>query len=194
MPKPYTPNDTWSRKAQAEGYRARSVYKLQELDERFRLFAKARSVLDLGACPGSWLQYVTKNVHGTIIGVDVQPIEPIDGVKLFQEDITDLEALNKIFIQEGVKKFDVIISDLAPKTSGVKDVDQWRSIELSNAVLDVAHKFLHPNGTVVMKVFRGSDFDEWFTDVKTQFEFSKVVIVKASRDRSREVYVVCSRP
>lgn len=194
MPKPYTPNDKWSQKAQEEGFRARSVYKLQELNERFRLFTRNQSVLDLGACPGSWLQYVRTQVSGTVVGVDLTPIEPIEGVELFTADITDADKLNTIFIQLKVPEFPIIISDLAPKTSGIADVDQWRSIELSHAVLNVAKQWLTQTGTVVLKILRGADFDELLHDLKHHFEEVRVAIATASRDRSKEVYVIAREP
>lgn len=194
MPKPYTPNDKWSQKAQEEGFRARSVYKLQELQERFHLFRKNQSVLDLGACPGSWLQYVRTQVDGTVIGIDLTPIEPIEGVHLFTEDITDVDKLNTIFTQLNIDEFPIIISDLAPKTSGIADVDQWRSIELSHAVLNVAKQWLTPTGTIVLKILRGADFDELLHDLKHHFEEVRVAIAKASRDRSKEVYVIAREP
>lgn len=194
MAKQYTPNDKWSQKAKQDGYRARSVYKLQEIQERLHVLKSRDSVLDLGACPGSWLQYVRTIVQGTVVGIDLTPIDPIDGVELFQADITDSAALNKIFIQLNIKKFPVIISDLAPKTSGITDIDQWRSIELSQAVLQVARSWLSFNGTVIMKILRGADFDEFYTDLKRDFAMTKVFIAKASRDSSREVYVIASQP
>lgn len=193
MPKPYTPNDKWSRKAAEEGYRARSVYKLKELDERCKLLRPGMFVLDLGACPGSWLQYAAEKVgnHGRVIGVDLQEIEPLgDTVAVHQADITDLAAVESILEQEHIAAVDLVLSDLAPKTSGIKDVDQWRSIELSQAVVATAQHCLKPGGTCVMKVLRGEDFDEFFAECKENWKKARVVQVKASRDRSREVYVI----
>jgi len=135
MSKPYIPNDELSRKAKTEGYRARSVYKLKELDEKFNLIKPGMTVLDLGAAPGSWLQYAKEKVgaEGKIIGIDLQEIEPIDGVETIQADITqDIDLPNA----------DLILSDLAPSTSGIKDVDQWKSIELNQSVEKIAGKLL----------------------------------------------------
>jgi len=197
MPKPYIPNDKWSRRAAEEGYRARSVYKLQELDERFRMLKSGMTVLDLGAAPGSWLQYVVHKIgpKGTAIGVDLQEIEPIEGVEhLYQADITDIAALEKILAKADKTEVGAVISDLAPKTSGIKDVDQWRSIELSEAVVEVADRFLKPGGYCVMKVFRGADFDEFYGKLKNNWKQVKLQHTKASRDRSREVYIVMRKP
>ena len=185
MPKPYIPNDELSRKAKEEGYRARSVYKLKELDEKFNLIKPGMTVLDLGAAPGSWLQYAKERIgaEGKVIGIDLQEIEPIEGVKTIQADITnDLDLPNA----------DLILSDLAPSTSGVKDVDQWRSIELNQAVEKIAEQVLKPGGVCVMKVFRGADFDDFLRSLKTKWETVKTAQVKASRDRSREVYILIS--
>jgi 23S rRNA (uridine2552-2'-O)-methyltransferase len=194
MPKPYTPNDALARKAKEEGYRARSVYKLQELDQKFKLLKPGMSVLDLGAAPGSWLQYASQKVgpKGRVVGIDLQEIEPIDGVNTYQADITDSEAIARILSNEANEAFeaDIIISDLAPSTSGVRDVDQWRSIELSQAVMNFTEPYLKPKGRVVMKMLRGGDFDEFIKDLKSNFDSVKIAQVKASRDRSREVYVI----
>ncbi len=196
MTKPYIPNDKWSQKAAAEGFRARSVYKLQELDTKFRLLRPGMTVLDCGAAPGSWLQYVSQKIgpQGKAIGIDLAPIEPIaDNVRLYQADMLETETIERILQDENIVKVDLVLSDIAPSTTGVKDVDQWRSIELSQAVLAVAETFLKPRGRCVMKVFRGADFDEFLGDVKRHWKHVKVATAKASRDRSREVYVVCEK-
>ncbi len=157
MPKPYVPNDKWSQRAAKEGFRARSVYKLMELDERFKLIKPGMTVLDLGAAPGSWLQYTSTKVgpKGKVIGIDLQEIDAIaDGVHTFKEDITNFAAIESILRELDVRKVDLLLSDLAPSTSGIRDVDQWKSIELSQAVVDTAREFLKPSGTCVIKVLR----------------------------------------
>ncbi len=196
VPKPYTPNDKWSQRAAAEGFRARSVYKLQELDARFRLLKPGMTLIDCGAAPGSWLQYVSIKIgpKGKAVGIDLTEIEPVaDNVHLYQADMTDMAAIQKILANENITSVDVVLSDIAPSTSGVKDVDQWRSIELSQAVLALAGTVLKPHGKCVMKVFRGADFDEFLRDIKRLWKNVRVVTVKATRDRSREVYVVCEK-
>ncbi|MDA1209008.1 MAG: RlmE family RNA methyltransferase [bacterium] len=194
MPQRYTPNDKWSRRAAEEGFRARSVYKLAELDQKYRLLKNGMTVLDLGAAPGSWLQYVADQYKRCrIIGIDLQNIEPIEGVTLYKEDITDIDAIEKILATEKILKFDLIISDLAPATSGIKDVDQWKSIELSQSVVDIAEVHLKSGGTCVMKVLRGSDFDEFLRELKLNWQYVHVAIATASRDRSSEVYVILSK-
>ncbi|MDD5623840.1 MAG: RlmE family RNA methyltransferase [Candidatus Peribacteraceae bacterium] len=193
MPKPYVPNDAWSRKAAKEGYRARSVYKLMELDRRFHLLRPGMIVLDLAAAPGSWLQYTAKCIgsKGRGIGIDLQPIKPIaENVRTFEQDIMDTNAIQKILAGEKVAHVDLVLSDIAPSTSGVRDVDQWRSIELNQAVIAVADRFLKPGNLCVLKVFRGADFDAFLRDLKHTWDDVRLAQVQASRDRSKEVYIV----
>src|SRR3989339_1830739 len=193
MPKPYTPNDAWSRKAAKEGYRARSVYKLMELDERFHLLKAGQTVLDLAAAPGSWLQYVSKRIgsKGLAIGLDVKPIAPIaDNVRTHEQDITHLEELDALLEAQHLPAIDLVLSDIAPSTSGIRDVDQWRSIELNQAAVDIAERFLKPGGVCVLKVFRGADFDSFLFKLKQTWKRVKPVQVAASRDRSKEIYIV----
>lgn len=196
MPKPYQPNDKWSQKAAAEGYRARSVYKLTELDQKFGLLKPGMTVLDCGAAPGSWLQYVSQRIGpgGKAVGLDLTAIDPVAAnVKTFQADLEDLAGIQRILAEEDMLHVDLVLSDIAPNTSGIKDVDQWRSVELSMAVIEVARQHLKPTGTCVMKVFRGGDFDELLKDARSTFKDVRVTVAKASRDRSREVYVVCRK-
>jgi len=143
MPKPYTPNDSWSRKAAKEGFRARSVYKLMELDERFHLLRPGQTVLDIAAAPGSWLQYTSKKIgpKGIAVGFDLTPIKPIaDNVRTMQQDITKDDEIDALLKAEHLPPIDLVLSDIAPSTSGIRDVDQWRSIELNQAVLAIARR------------------------------------------------------
>jgi 23S rRNA (uridine2552-2'-O)-methyltransferase len=195
VPKPYVPNDKWSQRAAKEGYRARSVFKLMELDERFHLLEPGMHVLDLGAAPGSWLQYASKKIfNGRALGLDLQEIAKIGpNVTTRVCDILDPVKVGEELKALAWKNVDLILSDLAPNTSGIKDVDQWRSVELCAAVLTLAQQYLKRRGTVVMKIFRGRDFDAFIQRVRVHFPILKIVTVKASRDRSREVYVVAKR-
>lgn len=194
MTKPYVPFDTWARRAREEGYRARSVYKLKELDERHHLVRTGDRILDLGAAPGSWLQYLVKRTHGrgSIVGLDRVPVAPIDAQNLRMAtcDITDLAAVDQALLALDAGPFDVILSDLAPNTSGIADIDQWKSIELSRTVLDIAQRYLTGSGTCVLKVLRGCDFDAFLGEFRGQFQRTKIFSPRASRDRSREVYLV----
>lgn len=197
MPKRYIPNDKWARKAKEEGFRARSIYKLQELDEKFHLVSPGMTILDLGAAPGSWLQYVSKKIgpKGMAIGLDLQTIEAINpNVVTLKQDIMDLDAVEKI-IQDAApgRIIDLLLSDAAPSTSGIHDVDQWRSIELNQSALAVGKKLLRPGGRCVLKVFQGADFDPFIKDVKREWKDVSIIKAKTSRDRSTEVYVICTK-
>ncbi len=196
MPKPYTPNDKWSQRAAEAGYRARSVFKLQQLDERFHFFKQGMKVLDIGAAPGSWLQYASEHVgpSGKILGLDLKEIEPVaDNVVTRVCDMLDDAAVAAAVTSMGWDKADIVISDIAPNTSGIKDVDQWKSIELSRRVVELSRKWLRPRGWIVMKIFRGRDFDTFLLELKKEFNDVKPLSVEASRDRSMEVYVVCRK-
>ena len=193
MPKPYNPNDAWSRRAAKEGYRARSVYKLEELNERYRLLRPGMTVLDCGAAPGSWLQYTAKIIgpRGRAIGLDLTPIKTIAAnVVTLEQDITDLQRVERVLKETGVTTVDLVLSDAAPSTTGIRDIDQWQSLELARAVIAIAEHVLKPSGRCVIKVFRGADFDEFLADVKRRWVKVTMARTKASRDRSHEVYLV----
>lgn len=197
MPKPYIPNDKWSRRAAKEGYRARSVYKLMELDERFRLMRPGMTIVDLGAAPGSWLQYASKAAGptGKAFGFDLKEIKHIaTNVKTFIADITDIHAIEDALRKNGVRAADLVLSDAAPNTSGVKDMDQWRSVELAQSALAVGKDMLEPGGRCVVKVFRGSDFDVFFKNLKMDWQEPIISEPETSRGRSREVYVIARKP
>lgn len=164
-----------------------------QLDEALHLILPGMRVLDIGAAPGSWLQYTGKKLHapGHVLGLDLQPIVPIGPtVTTTVCDVCDhakvLEALTAL----GWKQVDLILSDAAPNTSGIRDVDQWRSVELNQRILALCKEFLRPGGNAVFKVFRGADFDAFTHDVRRVFQSIKVISVTASRDRSKEVYIV----
>jgi 23S rRNA (uridine2552-2'-O)-methyltransferase len=196
MPKPYTPNDKWSQRAAAAGYRARSVYKLMELDERFHLLKPGMTVIDVGAAPGSWLQYASQMVgpKGKVIGFDLQEIAPVaENVVTHVLDVTDREMLETLLAREGAAQADLLLSDIAPSTSGVKDVDQWRSVELAQIAMDTGMRHLHRGGKAVTKIFRGADFDLFLAKLKIEWKNVKVFTAEASRDRSREVYIVATK-
>jgi 23S rRNA (uridine2552-2'-O)-methyltransferase len=182
-------------RAKAEGYRARSVYKLMELDRRFHLITPGMYVLDVGAAPGSWLQYAGRALqgYGLVVGIDREPIAPLgtSNVITFQRDIWDSQGLQEDLKSVQAEAFDLLLSDLAPNTSGVAEIDQFRSIELNRLVLTLARRFLRTEGTCVLKVFRGEDFDAFLSEVSQEFARVRVSSPRASRDRSREVYLVC---
>jgi 23S rRNA (uridine2552-2'-O)-methyltransferase len=196
MPKPYNPHDRLMVKAKQHGFRARSVYKLMELDTKFQLFKSGQKVLDVGAAPGSWLQYISQKIgpQGLAIGLDLQPISPISGnVVTLVSDLNNLDELNLHLNTLDLNKFDIVLSDIAPNTTGIYGLDHLKSVELSKNVYEISKFHLRKSGTLVMKIFQGEHLPAFIKTLKQNFGFVTAVKVKASRDRSREVYLVCRR-
>ena len=185
-------SDMYVKKAQAEGYRSRAVYKLKEVDEKECLFKPGMSVVDLGAAPGGWSQYVTQKLdgHGTIVALDILPMAPLPGVTFIQGDFREDAVLEELMTWIPEHSVDVLLSDMAPNMSGTKAVDIPRSMYLVELAYDISHKMLKPGGTLLMKIFHGSGFDDIVKEARLQFE--QVVIRKpsASRSRSRETYLL----
>lgn len=184
--------DIYVQKAQQDGYRTRASYKLIELDEKDQLIKPGMVILDLGAAPGGWSQVVGRklNGNGVIIASDILPMDPIADVDFIQGDFTEQSVFDQIMEAVGGRPVDLVISDMAPNMSGVASIDQPGSMYLVELALDMARQVLKPNGQFVAKVFQGDGFDEYVKDVRESF--SKVMIrkPKASRPRSREVYLV----
>ena len=187
-------NDVYVKKAQAEGYRSRAVYKLQEIDNKDRIFKPGMTVLDLGAAPGGWSQYVAKKFSGDgrIVALDLLPIEPLNGVEFLQGDFTDLLILQQLYAIIAPHTVDVLLSDMAPNMSGNSEVDIPRAMYLAELALDCAYTMLKPGGILLIKIFHGAGFDNLVKVVRGQFK--RVVIRKplASRPRSRETYLLAT--
>ena len=196
MPKAYTPNDRLAKRAQFQGYRARSVFKLQELDEKFTLIKFNQRILDIGAAPGSWLQYVSEKIgkKGIAVGVDLKEIIPVSS-NVFTKvvDITNTEEVLGFLNQLKIDKFDLVLSDIAPNTSGIPGVDHAKSVELSQMCVNAADIYLRAGGSLIMKVFDGVEMGDFLKPLRNKYGFVTVYKVRSSRDRSREVYVVCQR-
>lgn len=198
MPKAYSPQDKYFHLAKKRGFRARSAFKLEEILQRFpKILKNQANVIDLGAAPGSFLQVLGEQTKGgKICGVDLQKIEPFprdypSKLLLLEHDVfsEDLIPLIEEFFKG--KKADLITSDLAPRTSGVSDIDQWKSIELNQRVLEVCDRFLYPGGNLIAKIFQGEDFQEfWIEEFKPKFKHTKVFKPSACRDRSFEVFMI----
>ena len=196
MPKAYDPRDAFSRKAKQQNLRARSAFKIDEIQQRLKLVRSGDAVVDLGAAPGGFLQVLAQTVgpRGRIVGVDLVPIAPLGGVvETIACDVMDPALGERIRSLLGRPSADVVASDMAPKTSGIRDADEARSLLLAGRALDLARTLLHPGGHFVAKVFMGGEFDAFFADVKRAFEESRVIRPEATRARSREVYVVGQR-
>jgi 23S rRNA (uridine2552-2'-O)-methyltransferase len=193
MAKHYDPKDFYYRKAKAEGLRARSAFKIEEIVRRHRLLASGQSVLDLGAAPGGFLQVLAEIVgeRGFAVGVDLEPIRNLGKpwVKTARLDLLAPDAIEAIRrLHAG--KFDLVTSDMAPKTIGVKVTDEARSLELCRMALGVASATLKLGGAFVTKVFMGGDFPLFRSEVSATFDDVHVVRPEATREHSFEVYVV----
>lgn len=184
------PQDHFGERAKREGYPARSIYKLQEIDQRVRLFRRGQRILDLGASPGSWSLYAAERVgrEGTVVGVDLN--EPRAGlppqVRFRTLDVFALEVDDL----GGPAAFDVVLSDMAPHTSGQRSGDQFRSYELYMRALEIAEQALAPGGHFVGKIFQGPEFEQARKATRARFETVRLVKPDASRSESFEIFLV----
>ena len=188
-------DDEYVKLSQKEGYRSRAIYKLKELQEKDKLIQHGMTVVDLGAAPGGWCQYAVELVgkNGRVIGSDILPIDPLPFVEFIQGDFTDERILEELLHLIGNDKADIVISDMAPNLSGNDAIDQPTSIYLCELALDMAQRILAPNGSMVVKLFQGAGSDQYLQEVKRSFKQVKIRKPKASRARSREVYVVAQQ-
>jgi 23S rRNA (uridine2552-2'-O)-methyltransferase len=183
-------HDVNFRRARSEGFAARSVYKLEEIDKRLRLLRPGQRVLDLGCRPGSWLQYATRVVgsHGAVVGIDRHPLpQPVPGARVLVGDIyatTDEELLGPL------AAFDLVLSDMAPDTTGIRGTDQARSAALVEEALGRAERLLAPAGAFVAKIFQGPDVEKLRKRMATRFYEVKLVKPEGSRAQSTELYLV----
>lgn len=179
-------------KAKEEGYRARSAYKLLQINQRFNLIKRGNSVVDLGAAPGGWLQVAKQISGGKVVGVDLAKIEPIPGVVTFKADITKESTVDLIKDALGGSA-DVVICDAAPNLSGAWDVDHARSIDLARSALNMAKKMLKPGGNFLAKVFQGDMFNDYLRDVRREFSRVQAHSPQASRKESAEIYIIAKK-
>jgi 23S rRNA (uridine2552-2'-O)-methyltransferase len=188
-------SDEFVKKAQKEGYRSRAVYKLLEIVEKKAIIRNGNKVLDLGAAPGGWSQVAAKLVgsQGKVIASDILPIELIDGVDFLQGDFTEQSVYDDLLVMTDGAKVDVVLSDMAPNMSGQLSVDQPKSMYLAELAIEMAIKTLNPGGSFVVKVFQGDGFDVFVQNAKKAFKKVSVIKPKASRPRSKEVYLLASQ-
>ncbi len=182
--------DHYSRKAKKERFPARSVYKLKEMQQKHRLIKKGDKVLDLGCAPGSWLLYAAQltGAGGEVVGVDLKevPVKVPDHARVIQGDILSVDSE-----PTGLgKDFDVVLSDMAPSTTGNKHVDNARSYNLCQAALSIAGEVLLPGGKFVCKIFQGEDFNEFSDSTKKLFKSCRIFKPRSSKKASREIYII----
>lgn len=185
-------NDEFVQRAQKEGYRSRAAYKLLELQERDRLIKPGQVVVDLGAAPGGWSQVAGQLVgkKGQVLAIDLLEMDELPGVDFLQGDFREEAALNALLARLDGRPVDLVISDMAPNTSGVSAVDQPRSIHLCELGLDFARQVLKPGGSFACKIFQGEGFDDFVRDARSSFKRVVTRKPKSSRPKSREVYLV----
>jgi 23S rRNA (uridine2552-2'-O)-methyltransferase len=198
-------NDPYVKLAQREGYRARAAYKLKEIDEALHLLQPGQLVVDLGATPGAWSQYVRRKfapkeagaggaasgeLNGTIIALDVLEFEPIEGVAFLQGDFREAPVLAELEAMLGGRPIDVVVSDMAPNLSGIESADSARISHLVELAVEFAVAHLTPQGALVCKVFHGSGYSQLAKLFKSTFRVVKPIKPKASRDKSAETFLV----
>jgi 23S rRNA (uridine2552-2'-O)-methyltransferase len=197
--------DPYVKQAQREGYRARAAYKLKEIDEQLHLLEPGQFVVDLGAVPGAWSQYVRRKfgrdagadpaaapgpLHGTIIALDLLEFEPIDGVEFILGDFREEAVLAELERRVATRPVDVVLSDMAPNLSGVAASDSARMADLVELAIDFAQRHLRPEGCLVCKVFHGSGYSQLVERFKASFRTVKAIKPKASRAKSAETFLV----
>lgn len=189
----YNPRDRYFKKAKEEGFAARSVFKLDEIDKKYKIFRSGQTVLDLGASPGSWSQFSSQKVgsSGRVLGVDLSPVTvKLNNAVFIQADLRDLN-LEEIFKLHGFQPpFDLVLSDMAPKTTGIRMTDQARSMELCELALDVARRFLKKDGHFVCKLFHSDDFGKLRDEIKKSFSKCEAIKPDSTRKISKEIFLV----
>ena len=193
-------NDPYVKQAQREGYRARAAYKLKEIDEVFGLVRPGQFVVDLGCAPGAWSQYLRRRMapegaaagalHGTIVGLDVLPMEPIEGVQYIQGDFRESAVLDQLQAALAGRMVDLVVSDMAPNLSGIASADAARMEELVELAIEFAQSHMQTDGALVAKVFHGAGYDPVLRRLRQAFVHVKPHKPKASRDRSSETFLV----
>jgi 23S rRNA (uridine2552-2'-O)-methyltransferase len=189
----YNPKDHYFKKAKEQNFAARSVFKLEEIDQKYKIVKPGQIVLDMGAAPGSWSQYCSQKIgpSGRVLGVDLTPITvPLKNATFIQADLRSLD-LAEVFEKHGfIPPFDLVISDMAPKTTGIRVTDQSRSVELVELALETARKYLKPGGHFVAKLFHCDDFTKLKEEIKKNFERFEAMKPDSTRKISKEIFLI----
>jgi 23S rRNA (uridine2552-2'-O)-methyltransferase len=191
-------NDPYVKLAQKEGYRARAAYKLKEIDEAEKLIKSGNVVVDLGCTPGSWAQYTRRKlagkdgggIHGTIIGLDILPMEPVADVQYIQGDFREEEVLTQLDAVLADRKVDVVLSDMAPNLSGIGHADAARMEHLIDLAIEFSQAHLKPGGALLVKCFKDMGFTQILEKFRLEFTTVKQIKPKASRDKSSEIFLL----
>ncbi|MDR2240093.1 MAG: RlmE family RNA methyltransferase [Zoogloeaceae bacterium] len=185
-------NDPYVKLAAKEGYRSRAAYKLREIDDSLGLIKPGDLVVDLGASPGAWSQYLRRKLGagGAVVALDILPMEPIEGVTFLQGDFREAEVLDRLAAALEGRKADVVVSDMAPNLSGIASADAARVAHLIELAIDFARGHLEPGGALVAKLFHGGGYDELASLFRSNFRVVKPFKPKASRGRSAETFLV----
>ena len=189
----YNPKDYYFHKAKTENYAARSAFKLEEMDQRFKILKPGQQVLDLGAAPGSWSQYASRKVgaRGKVLGIDLQKITlKMPNAVFIQADLRDMQLADVMREHGFDPPFDIVMSDMAPKTTGIRVTDQARSLELCEIALDAAKRFLKLRGAFIAKLFHSEDFEAFRARLRQNFEKVEVLRPKSTRRESKEIFLV----
>jgi 23S rRNA (uridine2552-2'-O)-methyltransferase len=187
-------SDPFVKRAQAEGWRSRAVFKLEQIDQRERLLKPGMVVLDLGAAPGAWSQYVRRRVGpcGRVVATDLLPMEPLDGVEFLQGDFREERVFQQLKHTLGAAGAGLLLSDMAPNLSGMDAIDAPRGMYLAELALDMAREVLKPGGDALIKVLQGAGFEELVALARARFARVRCLKPQASRSRSSETYLLAS--
>ena len=187
-------DDAYVKRSQEEGYRSRAVYKLLEIQDKEGIIKAVMSVVDLGAAPGGWSQVVADLVggQGNVIASDILPMEGLAGVEFLQGDFTEDAVFKQLLSMLPEEGADLVLSDMAPNMSGMRDIDQPRAIHLAELALDMARSILKPGAYFLVKTFQGAGFEEFQRETEQSFKSVKARKPRASRARSREIYLLAS--
>ena len=185
-------DDEFVKRAQREGYRSRAVYKLDEIQQKDHILKPGMAVVDLGAAPGGWSQYALGLVgpKGSVVAMDILPMEPLPGVAFVQGDFREQTVLDELLNLLNGREIDLVMSDIAPNITGMDAVDQPRAMYLAELAVEFADRVLRPGGSLLVKLFQGEGFDALLKDLRSRYEKVTIRKPKASRPRSREVYAL----